>query len=401
MHFIFRRLISYGLFIGFLLSVGVSSLVAQESKPVLIGLDGEFGHVSSTSAEAIRQGIQIAIDEINLSGGVLHGRPLKLVEKANQSLPARSFKNIEEFAALPDLVAVYCGRFSPTVLETLPLIHKLRIPLLDPWAAADEIIDNHYQPSYVFRLSLKDSWAADVMLSYLEQRNLKRIGLLMLNTSWGRSTKRAAENYANQKPDISIVATQWINWDDKEDSMLAKYKQLRTAGAQAILLTANAEEGAILSKVMLGLPESEQVPIASHWGVTGGHLPELVGEDFYKLDFRVVQTYSFIGQESLVAMKVISAYNKKVGGEDARSIISPVGVAHAYDLTHILALAIDLAGSTNRDAIRDALEKIPAYSGLIKQYLPPFTKERHEALSESEVFMAKYAPLDGALERQP
>ena len=152
---------------------------AQDPKPVLIGFDGEFGHVSSTSAEAIRQGIQIAIDEVNRTGGVLHGRPLKLVEKANSSLPARSFNNIKEFAALPDLVAVFCGRFTPTVLETLPLIHSLGIPLLDPWAAGDGIVDNNYHPNFVFRLSLKDSWAANVMMAYLERRKFKRVGLLI------------------------------------------------------------------------------------------------------------------------------------------------------------------------------------------------------------------------------
>ncbi|WP_157354162.1 hypothetical protein [Aromatoleum toluclasticum] len=31
--------------------------------PVLIGLDAEFGHKTSTSAQAIQQGIEIAIDE--------------------------------------------------------------------------------------------------------------------------------------------------------------------------------------------------------------------------------------------------------------------------------------------------------------------------------------------------
>lgn len=163
---------------------------AEGANPVLIGLDGEFGHASSTSAEAIRQGIQIAIDEINQAGGVLRGRPLKLVEKANGSLPARSLNNIKEFAAMPDLVAVYCGRFSPTVLEVLPVVHQLQIPLLDPWAAADGIVDNGYSPNYVFRLSLKDSWAANAMLAYFERRNLKRVGLLMLNTSWGAVPRR-------------------------------------------------------------------------------------------------------------------------------------------------------------------------------------------------------------------
>ncbi len=49
---------------------------ALASPPVLIGLDAEFGHVTSTSAQAVEQGIRIAIDEINRAGGILNGRKL-------------------------------------------------------------------------------------------------------------------------------------------------------------------------------------------------------------------------------------------------------------------------------------------------------------------------------------
>ncbi len=377
------------------------SLLAQaaDKPPVIIGLDAEFGHVSSTSAEAIRRGIQIAIDEINQAGGVLQGRPLQLVEKANSSLPARSANNLREFAAMPDLVAVFCGRFSPTVLEGLPLIHQLRLPLLDPWAAAEGIVNNGYSPNYVFRLSMSDSWAVQAMLKHLGQRKLTRVGLLALNTSWGRSTRKALEEYVARNNGMRLTGTQWINWDDQLDSMTAKYQSLRGSGAQAVVLVANAEEAAVFAKALLSLPEHQRLPVVSHWGVTGGKLPELVGADFYKLDFRVVQTYSFIGQTSPLASTVISTYNRRFGGSNARAIASPVGVAHAYDLTHLLAKAINLAGSSNRQAVRDALERLPSHTGLIKKYNLPFTSKRHEALQESDVFLAKYAPVDGALEK--
>jgi branched-chain amino acid transport system substrate-binding protein len=381
------------------LCLSFAAQAAPDARPVLIGLDGEFGHVSSTSAEAIRQGMQIAINEINQAGGVLHGRPLQLVERANGSLPARSANNIKEFAAMPDLVAVFCGRFSPTVLETLALIHQLGLPLLDPWAASDAIVDNTYSPNYVFRLSLTDTWAANAMLAHLEQRGFKRIGMMMLNTSWGRSTKKAVEDYILRRPGVAIARTQWIDWDDNEDSMLTKLQQLRSAGAQAILLTANANEASALARAMLRLPPSERLPVASHWGVTGGKLPDMVGKDFYQLDFNVVQSYSFIGQKSPAAARVVAAHQAMAGSTSARSIISPVGVAHAYDLTQILARAIDLAGSTERMAVRNALEKLPPYAGLIRKYAPPFTPGRHEALSQSDIFMARYSPSDGALER--
>jgi len=71
-------------------------------------------------------------------------------------------------------------------------------------------------------------------------------------------------------------------------------------------------------------------------------------------------------------------------------------VAHAYDMLHILARAIDRAGTTDRGAIRDALERLPAHRGLIKTYQPPFTPTRHEALGPDELLMARYR-ADGVL----
>ena len=375
------------------------SAFAQAKPPVLIGLDGEFGHANSTSAEAIKQGILIAIEEINQHGGVLNGRPLQLVERANHAVPARSIANLKEFATMPDLVAVYCGRFSPTVLEAIPTIHQLKLPLLDPWAAADTIVDNGQNPNFAFRLSLKDSWAAPAMLRHLQSKKVKRVGLLMLNTSWGRGTKKAAEEYLTAKPGMSIVDAQWINWDDKEDSILTKYHSLRSKGAEGILLTANAEEAAVLGRAMLSLPPDQRLPVASHWGVAGGNLPALVGNGFYELDFTVVQTFTFIGASTPEARKVALAHNRLFGSRSERDIASQVGVAHAYDLTQLLAKALNKAKTTDREAVRDALESLGPYQGVVRQYKQPFTKQRHEALDASDIFMARYSRLDGALER--
>jgi len=302
---------------------------------------------------------------------------------------------------MPDLVAVYCGRFSPTVLESLPVIHELGIPLLDPWAAADGIVDNGRDPNYVFRLSLRDSWAAPTMMEHLARKKARKIGLLMLNTSWGRSTQKAAEDHAARMKGVTLAGVQWINWDDTEESMRIKYMSLRERGAQAILMSANAEEAAVLSRVMLKLPKSERVPVASHWGVAGGDLPGLVGPEFFTLDFTVVQTYTFIGAKRPRAAKVMAAHHRLFGSKNDRSIRAAVGVAHAYDLTHLLAQAINKAGSTDRKAIRDAMENLGSYQGLIRDYQRPFTSRQHEALTAADVFMARYAPSDGMLERVP
>lgn len=367
-----------------------------QQRPVYIGIDAEFGQAGSTSAQAIRQGILIAIEEINRAGGVLGGRPLALVERDNRGVSARGIENLRELAAHPDLVAVFCGKFSPAVLEALPLIHEQGLVLLDPWAAVSGIVDNGYSPNYAFRLSLRDDWAIPAMMKFARDNGYQRIGLLLLNTAWGRSSQKAAEEYVAKHPQPVIAGTRWFHYGDR--SFAEQYRALLAADAQAIILVANEREGALFIQEAAELQNRERLPIISHWGITGGNFLELAGPALREVQLSVVQTYSFIGAKNPKAERVLASTRRLFGVQNARALVSPVGVAHAYDLTHILALAIDKAGSTKRTAIRDALEQVRNYRGLVKNYPRPFTPERHEALSEDDVFMAAFAS-DGALVR--
>ena len=363
--------------------------------PVLIGLDAEFGHRTSTSAQAVRQGLEIAIAEINQSGGVLGGRPLELVIRDNRSLPARGLDNLRELAAIPDLVAVFGGKFSPIYMEVLPTAHELGILLMDPWGSADGITEHDFRPSYSFRLSLKDSWAAPVMLRHaLERYQARKLGVFLPNTAWGRSNQAAISRAAAANGQ-TLVGEKWYNWGDK--SFSDDYQELRAAGAQAIVLVANEAEGSTLAREVAALPPAERLPIVSHWGVTGGKFAELAGAGLDELDFAVVQTYSFVGRDDPAARRVLAALRERYGITGAEAVKSPVGVAHAYDLMHLLAQAIDWAGSTDRAAVRTALENLGPYDGLVRHYDHPFTPERHDALSPAEVFMARFTADDRIL----
>jgi len=191
------------------------TLLADNKPPVLIGLDAEFGHRSSTSAQAVQQGMQIAIDEINQAGGVLGGRKLELLTSDNRSIPAIGVDNLKALAEKPDLVGVFGAKFSPVVTEWVPVAQTLELPIFATWSSADEITDHPYHPSYSFRLSLKDAWAAPVFLRFaLEERHAKRVGLLLPNTSWGRSNRAAIQKQARHMG-VSIVGERGYNWGDK------------------------------------------------------------------------------------------------------------------------------------------------------------------------------------------
>jgi len=381
--------------LAFLMVLSTAGAGARaEPKPVRVGLDAEFGLDNSTSAQAVELGMRTAIHEINRAGGVLGGRPVELVTRDHRSIPARGIRNIEEFARMPDLVAVFGGRFSPVIIEELPTLTATRTLFMAPWSSADMIIDNDMKPNYVYRLSLRDSLAMPKLLQTAKKRGLAKVGLLLTNTSWGRSNLFAAERYADANKDIRIVRTAWYNWRDQ--TLVGKYQALRQAGAQTIVLVANDDEAAVLVREVAALPRSERLPILSHWGVTGGEFVRQAGPALNMVDFSVIQTFSFFRADKTQLagfMRSLAAVSKIRRIED---IDGPVGVAHAYDLMHILAKAIELAGSTDRKAVRDALEKVRAHRGLVRSYAPPFTPGRHEALDARDLLIARYRP-DGVL----
>lgn len=367
---------------------------AAAGAPVRIGIDAEFGLEDSTSAQAVELGLRAAIAEINEAGGVLNGRPLEIVIKDHRSIPARGIRNIEEFAAMPDLVAVFGGRFSPVIIEELPAIKETRTLFMAPWSSADAIVDNGMKPNYIFRLSLRDSLAMPRMLQAARERGLKNVGLLLTNTSWGRSNLIAAERYADTGKGIRIVRTAWYNWQDK--TLIDKYQALRAAGAQAVLLVANDDEAALLVREMAALPRDQRLPILSHWGITGGEFVTEAGPELRQVDLSVIQTFSFFNADPKALARFMASLAKVSNLRRIEDIKGPVGVAHSYDLMHILAKAIDIAGTTDRAAVRDALEKVREHRGLVQHYKPPFTASRHEALSPDHLLMARYR-ADGVL----
>ena len=372
----------------------LSTAHAEPASPILIGLDAEMGLANSTSGQAIEKGILTAIDEINRQGGVLNGRRLQLVVKDNRSMPARGIVNIKEFAAMPDLVAVVGGRFSPVVIEELPILRDSKTLFLAPWSSADPIIENGMNPNFSFRLSLRDSLAMPAMMRRADRIGTKRVGLLLTNTAWGRSNLAAAESYfaAGGKP--VAVGTAWYNWRDK--SLIDKYESLRKAGAEAIILVANDDEGAVLVREVAALPPDQRLPIISHWGITGGTFFEQAGPALQDVDLTVIQTFSFFHVPKQRLESVLKTTERLFGISRFEDIQAPVGFAHAYDLTHILALALNLAGSADRGRVRESLEKVTNYPGLVKSFAHPFTADNHEALGPKDLIICRYRS-DGVL----
>lgn len=363
---------------------------ANALQPIVIGLDADMSSVAVEGGQAIKRGALLALDEINAAGGILN-RPVVLEISDHRGNPARGVKNIETFAKDPNLLAILGGVHTPVALAELPYIHKHKTLYLGPWAAGTSIVDNAYSPNYVFRVSVRDAEAAKVMLRHAASRGFNRIALALERTGWGRSNLASLEKHS-QAYGITIASVQWINW--RQQDFEQEMRAIARSKADALFMVVNAPEGVVIANSML--KQSQTVPMISHWGIAGGDFVAKLGlTALNQLDFAVLQTFSFErNPDGVIDRRVFDAYRERFDAHAQRdSILGVVGLAHAYDLVHMLAKAAEQAGTLDSDAVRQALENMKAHQGLIKHYAPPFTPERHDALFAEDYFMSRYNAL--------
>jgi len=355
---------------------------AQSKEPVKIGLAAAVSGGSAASGEAIKRGLQIAMDEINAKGGVLGGRRLELVVRDDEGNPAKGVTIARELVEREKAVVVFGGLHTTVALAQVPVWHELKRPYMGAWAAGTEITRNGQKPNYVFRVSANDDYADKFLTRYaVDVLKKSKPGLLLENTAWGQSNEVGLTKWLGQK-NLKPVGIEKFNWGDPD--MSPQLLRLKNAGADHILMVANAPEGAqvVKSRAKIGW----DIPMVAHWGISGGRFAELTGELSDGVVF--LQTYSFFGKQNERGQAVLKALKDKYGVKGPEDVIAPVGTANAYDGLHLTALAIAQAGSTEGPKLRDALEHLKAhYKGLIKTYMPPFTPEQHDALTDEDYIM--------------
>ena len=151
-----------------------------------------------------------------------------------------------------------------------------------PWAAGTEIAQNTQKPNYVFRVSANDDYADKFLVRYATEVLKKaKPGLLLENTAWGQSNEVGLNKWLGQKG-IKPVGIEKFKWGDPD--MSPQLLRLKNAGADHIIMVANAPEGAqvVKSRAKIGW----EIPMVAHWGISGGIVSGMfgtVGEDYSTL----------------------------------------------------------------------------------------------------------------------
>lgn len=358
---------------------------ALANEPIKIGLVTALSGQSALAGEAITRGMQVAIDEINAKGGLLGGRKLELVRRDDEANPAKGVVAARELVYREKVAVVFGGLDTPVSMAIVPLMNQEKVPFMGPWAAGTGITQNGAKPNFAFRVSAVDEIVDVGMLAYAQKTfKTAKPGLILVNNPWGESNEKGLKAAMAAK---GVTPAGVEKFEANDVDMVPQLSRLKAAGADTLFMVGNVGPSAQVVKSLERM--GWKVPIVSHWGPAGGRFTELAGA--MAKDVHFVQTYSFFGKQSPVGERVIKAMVAKYPNVKGPGDISPaVGVANAYDAMYLTALAIQAAGSTKGDDIRQGFYKIDKFEGLIKTYTKPFTPEVHDAVQANDYVWAQF-----------
>jgi len=367
------------------LTVGIfSALPVFAQDTIKIGLVTALSGQSARAGEAITRGLQVAIDELNASGGAL-GKKFELVRRDDEATPAKGVIAARELVHKEKVAVLFGGLDTPVSMAIVPIMNEAKVPYMGPWAAGTAITQNGANPNYVFRVSAVDEIVDKAILQYAQKTfNAKKPGLILVNNPWGESNEKGLKAAMAAK---GVTPAGVEKFEGNDVDVVPQLTRLKAAGADSLFLVGNVGPSAQVVKSLDRM--GWKVPVVSHWGPAGGRFTELAGPSAKDVHF--VQTYSFFGNQRPVGQKVLKALMAKYPDIKGAGDVTPaVGVANSYDAMMLVAMAIKNAGSTDGDKVREGFYKIASYDGLIKSYKQPFSATNHDALGENDYVWTQF-----------
>ncbi len=351
------------------------------AQTVRIGLSGPFTGGSSPMGESMRNGVRLAVDEINSAGGI-QGVPIELIERddtANEKVGAKIAEELTRSRVVATIGIVNTG----VGLASIDHYQRSRIPLVVAVSTGPMLTRKFAPPAaaanYIFRVSPTLDLEARVLAADLKKKSLTRVALLADNTAYGES---GATAFAEQARLAGLDLVSQFRFKIGESDMSSLIKNARAAGAQAIVGWGIGPELAAIAKAMRAA--GWRAPLMGSWTLSMRNFIDLAGAagDGALMPQTFIQDAGSTAKNSFLL-----AYRRMFRTE---LIPSPMSAAQGYDGMHLLAHAIRQARSLDGDAIRMALENLNfRYQGVVTSYDDPFSAEDHDAITANMIVIGK------------
>lgn len=300
------------------------------------------------NGESLRDGMQIAIDELNAAGGLL-GKKVEVVVEDTSGVPEKGVAAFERLASSEKVVAVTGAAHSSVCTAVGPVAQKYDIPFIADECWSDAVTAAGIPQ--VFRITVANSLVYSVAADWVKEAGFKNIAIISENSDWGFGiidvfTKNLAASGAKV---TSFTAEQTVS--DFTPQLL----QLKRANPQPDLLIAGFTGSNLLLMLRqaydLGLaPSSKTAVFAAGSDALEPEFWNVVGDGGVHV---IANPAGLPGKPDTELSRSFSASYQKKYNRPANAVSM-----EGYDGIMVVAEAIKAAGSTDGPAIQKALREL-------------------------------------------
>jgi branched-chain amino acid transport system substrate-binding protein len=335
----------------------------EHSGEVLLGHVASLTGDTATFGVSAHEGIELALDEVNKTG-VLGGRKIKVLKEDDRSLPDEAKTAAEKLITRDKVVALLGEIASSRSIAMAPVAQDNKVPMLSPGSTNPKVTQTG---DYVFRACFIDPFqgtavAAFAMAQKPEGLGLKRFAILYpVNSDYGMGLREFFTN-AVKKAGGQIVADE--AYTEKSDvdfrGQLTKIKQ---SNPDAIFVSGYYTEAGLIAQQARELGIS--VPLLGGDGWDSDQTVKIGKSATNNCFF----SNHYSADEDRPEVKAfVDAYRARFKNRDGSPKTPDAMAILGYDAMKLMADAINRAGSTDGDKIRDALaatKNFPGASGAI------------------------------------
>jgi branched-chain amino acid transport system substrate-binding protein len=355
-----RRTVGAALVLALIMALGGASAEAQ-TKEVKVALISPLSGPWARQGQLMRMGADMAIDEINQSGGIkaLGGAKLVLVV-ADAGDSTEKAKNAAQrvLAQNPELVGGTGAWLSSFTLAVTEVTERAELPWLT-LSYSDAITNRGFK--YIFQTSpTADRQAAETVPAVLDLaeratgKRPKTVGILMDNTASPVSFAKALRDGGLEKLGLKLVVDQIFTPPLSDATPLID--KVRSAHPDFLLLPISSmpDNKLVLEKLdEFGLSKG-RIPVVGNGAPFGSpELKKVVGPELLEGLLFSVADWGLKGQEDF-----IERFEKRTG----EPWITQDSVT-AYGDMWILKEAIESAGAADRIKVAEAIRKMDLKDG--------------------------------------
>lgn len=366
-----------------------AATAAASAKPLAHAADAvRIGTILSVSGPAaflgqdMKDGAQLAVDEINAAGGI-DGRKIEWIFYDAQSQTQQAITEARRLLS-NDGVAIIVGggNMSGIALAIAPMAEAAKIPFVSTEGASaivNPVADHHWS----FKSTVDDYLVLQRAADYFDKKGLRKIALLADTSGFGQGAAEQLKIVAKER-DLDAI---YESFTPSDTDLIPQLGRIRDAGAQAIICWTVTPAGVVFLKQAQQLGLDEKLPLIHSYGFVTGKYMELAGSAAAKL---LLLSQKFVVGDQLpdadpVKPKIAVLTDRF---KQRFNRVPNQFVAQTYDALYLAKIALQQGGS-DREKVRAALENIRDYrcaSGIFS-----FSPEHHSGLAKNNIVLINWA----------